>query len=78
MANVCHIKIDPASKLIHARVIEDSSGAENTAVGSVVIDLDDLAGTNRVARFREFHFLDFSAGCAEKKCWILMTEPEAI
>ncbi len=52
-----------------------SDGTLDTTFARIIANLHDLTGTNKEAKFREFHWLD-KDDCTEKKAWVLMTDAE--
>lgn len=70
--NFVLIERDAENQAINLRVV-DSSGAEVAAYGAVKMQLADLAGTNKEAKFRPMIICE---GGVEKTTYVLCTEPE--
>lgn len=71
---ICVGKFVVADKKLILELRHPTTGALITSFGSVSIDLADLVGTNKEARFQEIVYQN--ADCEWKKRWVLCTDEE--
>ena len=72
---VCVAKLDAEGQHIYIQLHDPTTGDIIATSGIIDLDLTDLTGTNKFARFREIVYQD--KDCAWKKRWVLCTEEEA-
>lgn len=74
---VCIAKFVPESEAIQLELRNPATGDILATYGNVDINLTDLTGTNKFAKFREFQFKDATT-CQLYSMWVLSTAPELV
>jgi hypothetical protein len=71
---ICKAKLAPESTSVLLHLCDPTTGATLTTFGNVEMNLTDLTGENKEAKFREIVYQN--AACEWKKRWFLCTEEE--